>query len=156
MFDFATWTNDNSLALMTIIVAVFGGIFAYLQWRKSVKLKRAEFLNQIIEKLRFNDEMTRAIYLIDYNQDWYGEGFHGGSENERTRGVLRLEEYQKLLAACGYHAIEIETYQRFGLDRIRSRAKKRSAQEVLEALKDPFFAKEAHGAFASLYILARI
>jgi hypothetical protein len=82
MFDLTTWTNENSLALITILVAAFGGAFAYLQWRKSVKLRHAEFLNQIIEKLRFNDELSKAIYLVDYNQNWYGEGFHGGSDNE--------------------------------------------------------------------------
>jgi len=82
MFDFTSWTNDNTLSLITIILAAFGGLFAYLQWRKSVKLKRAEFLNQIIEKIRFDDEISKALYLIDYNQSWYDENFHGGSENE--------------------------------------------------------------------------
>jgi len=82
MFDFSTRTNENTLSFITIFFVVLGGVFAYMQWRKSIKLKCSEFINQIIEKLRFDKEMVKAIYLIDYNQDWYNENFHGGGDNE--------------------------------------------------------------------------
>ena len=82
MFDFSKWTNENALHLTTISFAVLGGFFAYIQWRKSVKLKCSEFINQIIEKLRFDKDMAEAIYLIDYKENWYDESFHGGSNEE--------------------------------------------------------------------------
>ena len=82
MFDFTKWTNDNILSLITLVFAVVGGVFAYMQWRKSTKLKCAEFINEIMKMLRFDKEMGKALYLIDYNHDWYDEDFHGGGENE--------------------------------------------------------------------------
>jgi len=91
MFDFTMWTNENTLSIITISVAVLGGVFAYIQWRKSVKLRCSEFINQIIEKLRFDKEMVKAVYLIDYNEDWYSEDFHGGGDNEYL--VDRLLSY---------------------------------------------------------------
>ena len=82
MIDLSTWTNENSLSLITILFAVLGGVFAYAQWRKSIRLRRSEFINQIIEKLRFDEDMVKAVYLIDYNDDWYHERFHDESQEE--------------------------------------------------------------------------
>jgi len=82
MFDFSKWTNDNTLSLITLGFAVLGGFFAYIQWRKSINLKCSEFINQIIEKLRFDKDMAKALYLIDYKENWYNENFHGGNDQE--------------------------------------------------------------------------
>ncbi|MCL2513482.1 MAG: hypothetical protein FWF08_06235 [Oscillospiraceae bacterium] len=82
MFDFTKWTNENTLSFITTAFAVIGGFFAYIQWRKSVKLRCSEFINQIIEKLRFDKDMAEALYLIDYKQNWYNADFHGGSNEE--------------------------------------------------------------------------
>jgi hypothetical protein len=61
MFDFTTWDNDNILALTTIAIAAIGGILVYLQWHKSVKLRPVKFPNQIIERIRFNEEMSKSL-----------------------------------------------------------------------------------------------
>jgi len=102
MFDFTIWTNENSLSLITIVLAVVGGVFAFFQWHKSVKLKHAEFLNQIIEKIRFDEKMAEAIYLIDYNQFWYNESFHGSTDKEPL--------VDKLLSYLDYICYLIETH----------------------------------------------
>lgn len=69
-------------------------------------------------------------------------------------GVLSQDEYLRILAASGFRGVEVEVFQRFTLERIRSRAEKRSLVSALNALEDPGFCRSIHGAFASVYILA--
>ena len=71
-----SWFRDNILTIVSIALAMTGGLFAWWQWRNSNKIKRAELIKQIIEKLRFDKEMLTAMYTIDYDDPWYGEGFH--------------------------------------------------------------------------------
>jgi hypothetical protein len=79
MIDCSTWTNENTLTLITIIGAVIGGFFALKQWRQRIKLQRSEFVKQLIEKLRFDEDMATTMYKIDYNEkSWYNNDFHGG------------------------------------------------------------------------------
>lgn len=85
------WLDNNWFSVISIIATVVGGILALMQWQKSIKLRRSEFINQIIEKLRFDKTMVKAMYLVDYNQVWYNEDFHGGSDNEYI--VDRLLSY---------------------------------------------------------------
>lgn len=44
---------------------IVGGIFVYFQWEKSVKTKRAEIIHQIIDKLRFDEDLIKATYILD-------------------------------------------------------------------------------------------
>ena len=67
---------ENWLTLTSLGFAAIGGGFIYWQWLKSVKIRRAEFINQIIEKLRFDKELTAITYIVDYQQDWYNNSFH--------------------------------------------------------------------------------
>ena len=53
-----------------------------MQWKKTVDLQRAKFIEQIIEKLRFDKDMSKALYIVEYTQNWYDDKFHGGSEKE--------------------------------------------------------------------------
>ena len=76
------WLFENLFALLSFAALIAGGIFAFIQWNRTIKIKRSEFINQIIEKLRFDDKMASAMYLIDYDHDWYDSDFHNGGENE--------------------------------------------------------------------------
>lgn len=69
------------LEYIPIILAVIGGLFAYYQWFHSNKNKRAELINEIIEKLRFSDELIKTMYLIDYSSDWYSADFHNSKDS---------------------------------------------------------------------------
>lgn len=71
-------STENWLSIISLVFVAISGIFIYYQWGKSVKIKRAEFINQIIEKLRFDKELITAMYIIDHNnQNWYNSSFHG-------------------------------------------------------------------------------
>jgi hypothetical protein len=81
MFDFSKWTNENAFSLITIFLAIIGGGFAYLQYRRSVKLQRAEFVNMIVDKLRFNEKLVLVKRMVE-STPWYNEEFHHGAEWE--------------------------------------------------------------------------
>lgn len=74
---------DNWLTLISLCFVALGGGFALWQWRKNLKIRRAEFINQILEKLRFDEELIKTMYIVDYKQDWYDVSFHD-SEFERV------------------------------------------------------------------------
>ncbi len=68
--------------IFTSIAVCAGGIFALAQWSKGNRIKRAEFFNQIIEKLYFNKDTIEAMYYILYNKDWYTKDFHKNKDIE--------------------------------------------------------------------------
>jgi len=84
--------NNFLLYYITPIVTVFSVIIALLQYMKANKVKRAELINQIIEKLRFNEELQETFLMIDYNNKWYNESFHN-KENDIEKKVDRLLAY---------------------------------------------------------------
>lgn len=43
-------TTENWLTIISLGFAAIGGVFIFWQWQKSLKTKRAEFINQILEK----------------------------------------------------------------------------------------------------------
>jgi hypothetical protein len=73
---FESWTVDNYLSLISIVLVVIGGVFALAQWRIEIKTKRANFLEQINLKINADQEMVETMHLIDYNNEWYGKNFH--------------------------------------------------------------------------------
>ena len=72
------WTIDNYLSLTLIAVMAIGSIFALIQWNSSIKIKRTEFLDEIINKLWFDPNMAKTMHTIENVPDWYTENFHRG------------------------------------------------------------------------------
>ena len=70
------WTIDNYLSLILIIVMAIGSFFALIQWNSSIKIRRTEFLDEIINKLWFDVDMAKTMHMIDNNPNWYTENFH--------------------------------------------------------------------------------
>ena len=85
---------NNWEALATLLFAVIGGCFALCQWRKSIKTKRAEFINHINDRLRFDENMARTLYEIEYGDEWYNKEFHRNKEIEF--------KFDKVLSFCDY------------------------------------------------------
>lgn len=67
---------SDILTALSLVLVVIGGIFAYFQWRKNVSLKRADYINELTEKIRTDESISNAIYLFDYGDTWYSEDFH--------------------------------------------------------------------------------
>lgn len=54
------------------------------QLHESIKVKKAEFLHDIMEKVAFDQDIVEFINKTDYKKiRWYNENFHGGSRDER-------------------------------------------------------------------------
>ena len=67
-----TFANEITISDVTstvsIILVILGGIFGYYQWRKSVLLKRAGYINDLIEKIRTDEYIKDVVYMFDYNK----------------------------------------------------------------------------------------
>ena len=74
----SSWSISNTLTTISIIITVLGAVVALYQWYVSNKIKKAEFLHQINEKLRSDEIMVKAFYEIEYGHKWYDESFHNG------------------------------------------------------------------------------
>ena len=90
------WNVDNILTLISIVFAMVGGIFAFHQWNISNKIKRSEYINQIIKKLRFDNEMTEAMFIVEYDHSWYDENFHNG-EGKMEHIIDKLLSYMSYI-----------------------------------------------------------
>jgi len=101
----------NVPEMITSAVAFAGAIFAIVQWRGSNKLKRAEFLKEITEKLHSDEKISKILYKIEYSEPWYDANFHGSPfEKEidtfvayvnyicylRNRKIIKNEEFHLL------------------------------------------------------------
>lgn len=76
IFDPTVYIGDCISAFSTILLIV-GGIFTYVQWKKSLKLKNAEYINELSERLATDTEIQEAFYMLDYSDLWYSKDFHG-------------------------------------------------------------------------------
>lgn len=78
-----SFSIDQTLTVIALVFALVGGVFAWIQWQRANRLKRADFIHQITEKLRTDTEISQVIYLIEYSKPWHNMEFHGGGELER-------------------------------------------------------------------------
>ena len=73
---------SDVISSISLAVTIIGLAFAFFQWRKSNSIKRAEYINELTEKVRSDEDIRAIVYRIDYNEDWYTAGFHGSGELE--------------------------------------------------------------------------
>ena len=71
------------ISFLSLVAVIVGGCFGYYQWQKSIKIKRAEYLNELTEKIRTDPDISEVVYILDYNQKWYDDSFHQSGEFER-------------------------------------------------------------------------
>ena len=71
------------ISFLSLVAVIVGGCFGYYQWQKTIKIKRAEYLNELTEKIRTDPDISEGVYILDYNQKWYNDSFHESGELER-------------------------------------------------------------------------
>lgn len=82
-----SFLNQYSNAISLIVALIGGGLgggFALCQWRKSIKVQRADFIGKLLEKIIDDKDLQETRNLIDYEQQWYNKDFHNNSELERS------------------------------------------------------------------------
>ena len=68
---------------ITLITVIVGAIVSLVQYDKSTKLKRADYINELTERIRTDKDISPCVYDIEYDEEWYDEDFHGSGELER-------------------------------------------------------------------------
>lgn len=71
------FTLADIIAAISLLLVIAGGVFTYYQWRRNVSLRRANYINELTEKIRADDSIRYVVYLLDYGTSWYSEQFHG-------------------------------------------------------------------------------
>ena len=104
------WTVDNYLSLILIIVMAIGSFFALIQWNSSIKIRRTEFLDEIINKLWFDQNMAKTMYTIENNPDWYTNDFHK-SYSELGYQMDKLLSYFDFI--CYLYAVKNISFNEF-------------------------------------------
>jgi len=87
-------TYGDYLIAISLIFTVIAGIFILRKWSKSIKIKRAEIISQIIAKFWFDDEIADTSYQLESNEPWYDEDFLG---SEKERKIDKLFYYLSLI-----------------------------------------------------------
>lgn len=90
------WTIENVISLISVFLVGVGGVLALLQWRSASKVKRAEFVNQMIEKLRLDQDMVNAMGMVDYGTIRYDESFHNGTDGKEAQ-IDKLLSYLSIV-----------------------------------------------------------
>ena len=92
--SFCDFIVDNWQTLIPLSFATIGGGFALYQWRESVKIKRADFINQLNDRIRFDKDFATTLYTIEYGDSWYDIKFHSDKEKEFV--------FDQVLSYCDY------------------------------------------------------
>ncbi|MFT4107887.1 MAG: hypothetical protein QM657_19220 [Lacrimispora sp.] len=84
-----------------LITIIIGGIFSLHQWKHSIKLKRMEFINTLIEKFREDQDISKIMYMFDYDYTWYNEKFHYNCKSNLEHDVDKTLMYLSYI--CSLH-----------------------------------------------------
>lgn len=71
----------DCIGAVSLLLALIGGYFALIQWRMNMKLKRAEYIKNLLDQMRTDKDIV--YYKFDYDEPWYGPNFHNSGESER-------------------------------------------------------------------------
>jgi len=76
MFEISNFLDFNIVDALTLIALAVGGVFGYIQWCKTNELRRAEFVDEINKRFRFDKDVTEMIYRVDHDNFSYDENTH--------------------------------------------------------------------------------
>ena len=74
---------SNELKGISQVIAIIGGVFVFYQWRHNNRLKKADYINELTEKIRTDEMIKEIIYMFDYDEDWYSKKFHLSGDLEK-------------------------------------------------------------------------
>lgn len=70
-------TLQDVISIASLFAMVIGGCFALHQWKKGLRQKRAETIEQLIKTVRDNEDIASIMDIIDWDNGFYYDGkFH--------------------------------------------------------------------------------
>lgn len=82
--------SDHLIILInafSVILVAIGVVLSLIQWRKSNSIKRADYINELNNRIRSDDDIKNMIYMIEYDVSWYNEAFHKNGDKELERKI---------------------------------------------------------------------
>lgn len=67
---------DYDTDLIPLILSVIGGVFALYQWSLSVKNNKAQYVNDLLQRMMNDEEIREFLRIVDYEEVWYIKEFH--------------------------------------------------------------------------------
>ena len=109
---------------LTALVALGGFVALLIEYRRSNSIKRADYIDKLIERFRGDTDIRDIMYLFQYGGFIYDEDFHDG-DNDIERKVDKALMY--LSYVCYLKSKRIITKREFSF----------FEAEVLQALSNP-------------------
>ena len=73
---------SNELKGISQLIAIIGGVFVFYQWQHNNRLKKADYINELTEKIRTDKMIKKTVYMFGYDKHWYSKEFHSGGNLE--------------------------------------------------------------------------
>ena len=73
---------SDIISIIGLVIASSGGTIGLVQWNQANKVKKAEYLDNIIQKLRYDEKLNSVFRKIEYSNNWYNSKFHNCSEEQ--------------------------------------------------------------------------
>ena len=89
------------IAMITAIATALGAVVSFFsalrKYEQRLKIQRAEFVKELVDKLRFDDELAEVGRIIDHEQVPFTADFYKDKQNE-----LRIDKYLAYLSYIFY------------------------------------------------------
>ena len=64
------------LGIISSIAVVISAIVAFVQWKKTKKFRRIEYIQNLRSKMYDDKDIAEVLYMFDYDLPWYSADFH--------------------------------------------------------------------------------
>lgn len=143
----ATFSISDIIDLLSIIAITIGGIFTLCKWNISMRIKRAEYIRNLIE-VKNKELILKTFNLFDYNIEWYSRDFHRSNIENEVDYTLTYFDY-----VCYLNSTNIFDTKTFNLFKYQVDSIVRN-QQVIDYMYNLYhYAKNNHMGLSYPYLL---
>ena len=99
--------------IISMIVACVGiatFILSIVQSMGNTHVKRAQFFKEIIDRIRFDQDLVDAMNILDYDEDWYNDDFPKSDIETKMDKLFSYLSY-----VCYLHNVKVISNKEFEL-----------------------------------------
>lgn len=82
-FNFMSNITLIDVQIYSLIITLIIAISGFYKWIKNLSMIRANYINELAEKIRTDKDIEDTIYRIEYGEEWYNKDFYGSKDVER-------------------------------------------------------------------------